>query len=49
MVLMVFWTDVEWVKQHYHTSLSRFHGPEGFSHRRGGTSKERFSPAGMVK
>jgi hypothetical protein len=39
MVLKVVWTDIEWGEHHSNHFLSRFHGPEGFWHRRGDTSE----------
>jgi hypothetical protein len=44
MVLMMSWMDDEWRMCHCTHFLSRSHGPEGFSHGRGGTSEESFSP-----
>jgi hypothetical protein len=41
MVLKVFWMDIEWGEHHCNHFLSQFHGPGGWWHRRGDTSKER--------
>ena len=40
IVLKGFWLDVVWEEQHYNHPLSQFHGPGGWWHCRGDTSKE---------
>jgi hypothetical protein len=40
MVLKLLWRDIEWAEHDNNHPLSRFHGPGGWWHRRGDTSKE---------